>query len=216
MAEIVHHPAHTLAVLIATLLWITYHSPTDATDRDTHLPSREAFMKALVPPDTLSPEDSCIICHDGPQDPLQLSCGHIYCRHCIVAWFRCKQNMCPCCRRALFFDPTIAAGILFKIATCAFATALYLNLLRLLLLCMWAPILTPFTTIGIATFILFILGMVWWLFHDSRRGPHEWWRATTQDCCIVACVLAAAAVTVAVMTTMRWEAVLRTASRQAT
>ena len=43
--------------------------------------------------------ESCSICLEGKQDELRLSCGHSFCRKCILEWFKEHHHNCPYCRK---------------------------------------------------------------------------------------------------------------------
>ncbi|XP_077305508.1 RING finger protein 151 [Lithobates pipiens] len=46
-----------------------------------------------------NPDDDllCSICHGVLRCPVMVSCGHIFCRKCILQWLK-RQQTCPCCR----------------------------------------------------------------------------------------------------------------------
>ncbi|OCT64428.1 RING finger protein 151 [Xenopus laevis] len=48
---------------------------------------------------TKTPDDDllCSICHGVMRCPVMISCGHIFCRNCIMQWLK-RQRTCPCCR----------------------------------------------------------------------------------------------------------------------
>ncbi|CAA2962420.1 DNA repair and recombination RAD5B, partial, partial [Olea europaea subsp. europaea] len=59
----------------------------------------------------------CSICYDAPpMIPVQLDCGHVYCRGCIQRWFRFKHK-CPMCRTRFelegwrYLDPVDGPGL---------------------------------------------------------------------------------------------------------
>ncbi|KAG8433324.1 hypothetical protein GDO86_017563, partial [Hymenochirus boettgeri] len=39
----------------------------------------------------------CAICHGVMRCPVMISCGHIFCRNCVMQWLK-RQRTCPCCR----------------------------------------------------------------------------------------------------------------------
>ncbi|XP_053327997.1 RING finger protein 151 [Spea bombifrons] len=39
----------------------------------------------------------CSICRGVMKCPVMISCGHIFCRKCILQWLK-RQQTCPCCR----------------------------------------------------------------------------------------------------------------------
>ena len=48
---------------------------------------------------------SCIICLDFYKNPVKISCGHIYCRECIINWSE-KSDKCPICRLSFNLEIT--------------------------------------------------------------------------------------------------------------
>lgn len=49
--------------------------------------------------------DDCVICQDKPEEPVQLSCGHIFCYRCVYRWLK-DHDTCPICRKK-FIEPRI-------------------------------------------------------------------------------------------------------------
>lgn len=40
----------------------------------------------------------CPICHDAPQAPVKLPCGHMFCSGCLEEWAQ-RDRTCPMCRK---------------------------------------------------------------------------------------------------------------------
>jgi SNF2 family DNA or RNA helicase len=56
-------------------------------------------------------EKSCSICYDTIQNPIFLSCTHIYCAQCLVGWLRTNVvggHKCPTCRAPIAAERLIA------------------------------------------------------------------------------------------------------------
>lgn len=75
----------------------------------------------------------CAICFCDAEPPLELPCGHVFCRGCIFAWLR-RSGTCPMCRQevavrflrddgarwAAHLPKLLVAGGLKKLLECAF------------------------------------------------------------------------------------------------
>ena len=76
---------------------------------DSHLASREDYIKTLPPVQICSAASPCPICQeefDTEHPPVLLpSCGHIFGRPCILEWFEEGANTCPMDRQELFKSP---------------------------------------------------------------------------------------------------------------
>ncbi|CAK1367981.1 uncharacterized protein RHO25_012813 [Cercospora beticola] len=63
------------------------------------MPTRDEFLAnpGLVPQDG---ESQCMICHETAVEPVMTSgceCRVVYCRECILEWFRSGSGKCPTC-----------------------------------------------------------------------------------------------------------------------
>lgn len=47
--------------------------------------------------------ENCPICQDDYQDPIMLSCKHIFCENCVSVWFD-REKTCPMCRAEIQTD----------------------------------------------------------------------------------------------------------------
>ncbi|KAH9085219.1 hypothetical protein LEN26_020527 [Aphanomyces euteiches] len=54
----------------------------------------------------------CAICMEMPTDPVETTCGHVYCRPCLHRWLS-RNDSCPMCRRQV----TRTAQLLINLAT---------------------------------------------------------------------------------------------------
>ena len=45
-------------------------------------------------------DTTCSVCMDKLTNPIQLSCGHLFCEDCISQWFE-KKTTCPLCRKVI-------------------------------------------------------------------------------------------------------------------
>ena len=63
------------------------------TIKDYTINSAVAF-KPVNPEDV---DDECVICQGMPEEPVMLSCGHIFCYGCAYRWLS-KNPTCPICR----------------------------------------------------------------------------------------------------------------------
>ncbi|KAF1831991.1 hypothetical protein BDW02DRAFT_605181 [Decorospora gaudefroyi] len=79
---------------------------------DPGLPSREAYVKNLIPVAICSAASRCPICQeeykDGHSPVLLRHCGHIFGKPCILEWFEEGANKCPLDRNELFTPLTDA------------------------------------------------------------------------------------------------------------
>ena len=75
------------------------------------VPSLADFLSSnslqKVDPQTLDPEDHCMICHteydSATESPVRLPCGHVFGESCILQWLWARdRNTCPLCSRVLF------------------------------------------------------------------------------------------------------------------
>jgi hypothetical protein len=57
-------------------------------------------MATACAPLSLEPgEKECSVCHELFKEPKILQCGHLLCRHCVLAWLRKQLDAaCPLCR----------------------------------------------------------------------------------------------------------------------
>lgn len=62
---------------------------------------RESFLSTQLKSATVEDDAECGICQDVFKDPVELPCGHIFCRHCISLWLAGKKT-CPLDRIPLF------------------------------------------------------------------------------------------------------------------
>lgn len=46
-------------------------------------------------------KDECPICLDEIINVVDLSCGHIYCKNCILQWKERGKDICPLCRERI-------------------------------------------------------------------------------------------------------------------
>ncbi|EGP84181.1 uncharacterized protein MYCGRDRAFT_96080 [Zymoseptoria tritici IPO323] len=66
------------------------------------LPSIRAYLDTLPSPFRIFKPEECIHCKDSFEDPVVLSCGHVYCRECIYSWIAFGKNYCPLCSRVVY------------------------------------------------------------------------------------------------------------------
>lgn len=45
----------------------------------------------------------CPICFDEIINVVELSCGHIYCKNCILEWKERDKDICPLCRERIIY-----------------------------------------------------------------------------------------------------------------
>lgn len=50
--------------------------------------------------------ENCPICQDDYQDPVMLSCKHIFCENCVSVWFD-REKTCPMCRAEIQSDSPV-------------------------------------------------------------------------------------------------------------
>lgn len=50
--------------------------------------------------------ENCPICQDDYQDPVMLSCKHIFCENCVSIWFD-REKTCPMCRAEIQSDSPV-------------------------------------------------------------------------------------------------------------
>ncbi|KAH0790935.1 RING/U-box superfamily protein [Histomonas meleagridis] len=65
-------------------------------------------------------DEECVICQDIPEEPVMLTCGHVFCYKCVYRWSR-EHNTCPTCRAEMmklneieFADGFIPNSVLFS------------------------------------------------------------------------------------------------------
>lgn len=68
-------------------------SPADGGAMDRK-PEKQAALADLLPRDLLE----CGICLSLVCDPVSISCGHTFCRTCLVKTLQRSAKRCPCCR----------------------------------------------------------------------------------------------------------------------
>ncbi|KAL4223923.1 RING finger and transmembrane domain-containing protein 2 [Mactra antiquata] len=56
--------------------------------------------------DIKSRGENCPICQDDYQDPIMLSCKHIFCENCVSIWFD-REKTCPMCRAEIQADSPV-------------------------------------------------------------------------------------------------------------
>ncbi|KJX95545.1 hypothetical protein TI39_contig4106g00021 [Zymoseptoria brevis] len=60
------------------------------------LPSIRAYLSSLPSPNRLfTAQEECTHCKDIFEDPVILSCGHVFCRECIHSWLAFGKDYCP-------------------------------------------------------------------------------------------------------------------------
>jgi len=87
------------------------HNPIDETEQITfknkyNMNNNIAFyIRPRIssdPSHSISSDESstctCPICIEDPVQPINLTCGHIYCQSCISSWVSIGRNSCPMCR----------------------------------------------------------------------------------------------------------------------
>uniref|UniRef100_A0A1B6C2A5 RING-type domain-containing protein n=1 Tax=Clastoptera arizonana TaxID=38151 RepID=A0A1B6C2A5_9HEMI len=52
---------------------------------------------------------NCPICHDDFDQPVKLTCDHVFCEECVARWFD-REQTCPLCRAKVVDDPTWRDG----------------------------------------------------------------------------------------------------------
>ncbi|GIZ40895.1 hypothetical protein CKM354_000421600 [Cercospora kikuchii] len=62
---------------------------------------RESFLSTQLKSATVEDDAECGICQDVYKDPVELPCGHTFCRACISLWLSSKKT-CPLDRVPLF------------------------------------------------------------------------------------------------------------------
>ncbi|XP_074641847.1 RING finger and transmembrane domain-containing protein 2-like [Tubulanus polymorphus] len=67
------------------------------------------FGKLAGDDDVKNAGDSCPICQDHFQEPIILSCKHIFCEDCVSLWFD-RERTCPMCRANIVDNPTWRDG----------------------------------------------------------------------------------------------------------
>ena len=99
--EPVFTPRHTGRISVPIISVPTGNassSPTDSAPTDSaptnSAPTNSALTHQPPPPPPLA--DDCPICISAIKDKVELPCGHLYCRECLLKWFVRSESCCMC------------------------------------------------------------------------------------------------------------------------
>ncbi|KAF2163668.1 hypothetical protein M409DRAFT_25856 [Zasmidium cellare ATCC 36951] len=121
------------AVTVALFTWRWRPVPYDPD-----VPPKSRYSGTLKPPQhEMDIEDICAHCRDEFVEPLELPCGHVFCRGCIRSLIEYEQTRCPLCNRLQFTMLEPWAVLFVRLGSASTAVAIVVQAFAIIVDAYW-------------------------------------------------------------------------------